>query len=460
MTDQTEKIDLKRRDFLKGGSLAGMMAMMAGGATAFKPSEANAQETKPPIGPPVKFGVIGCGYHGRDILSTLAVLPNAPVVAICDHYGAFLRRAGRTATEAKRYENYKELLADENVEAVIIATPSHQHKDIVIDAFKAGKHVYCEAPLASSIEEAREIALAARKYPRLNFQAGLQFRSDPQRDFLVDFVRTGSWGRTIFSRSQWHKKTNWKRAAPTNEREREINWRLRGESSSGVIGEIGIHQLDANTWFLGSRPKAITGFSSTVLWDDGRDVPDTVQINMEFEGGVNSAMDITLCNSFDSDYEMYYGSDAALMVRGSQAWMFKEADAPMLGWEVYAKKDTFFKEVGIYLVANATKLTTVTGSGDDAAKDNEFNDTPLYYALEAFIHNTYVHQSGVEDFIESFGEADDEVLTEYLAELKESKKPAAGYQEGFEANVIAIKAHEAALGNKRIEIEDNLFDLG
>jgi hypothetical protein len=157
---------------------------------------------------------------------------------------------------------------------------------------------------------------------------------------------------------------------------------------------------------------------------------------------------------------MYYGSDAALMVRGSQAWMFKEADAPMLGWEVYAKKDTFFKEVGIYLVANATKLTTVTGSGDDAAKDNPFNDTPLYYALEAFIHNTYVHQSGVEDFIESFGEADDEVLTEYLAELKESKKPAAGYQEGFEANVIAIKAHEAALGNKRIEIEDNLFDLG
>ena len=459
MKDQTEKVDLNRRDFLKGGSMASAMAMMASGANVLKPSQVTAQEATSNAGPPVKFGVIGCGYHGRDIVGTLAVLPNAPIVALCDYYGAFLRRTGRSAPEAKQYANYKDLLADEQVEAVVIATPSHQHKQIVIDALKAGKHVYCEAPLASSIEDARDIALAARNTPKAYFQAGLQFRSDPQRDFLVDYVRTGAWGQTVSARSQWHKKTSWKRAAPTNEREKEINWRLDSQLSTGLIGEIGIHQLDAKNWFLGMRPKAITGIGSTVLWKDGRSEPDTVQINLEYEKGIHAGFDITLCNSFDTDYEMYYGTDAALMVRGSQAWMFKEADAPMLGWEVYAKKDTFFKEVGIYLVANATKLTTVTGSGEDAAKDNPYKDTPLYYALEAFVHNAYVHQSGVEDFVAGFGDEDEDALREYLVELESSKKPAANYLHGYEANVVACKAHEAILGNKRIEIDDALFNL-
>jgi hypothetical protein len=111
-------------------------------------------------------------------------------------------------------------------------------------------------------------------------------------------------------------------------------------------------------------------------------------------------------------------------------------------------------------VANATKLTTVTGSGDDAAKDNPFNDTPLYYALENFVHNAYVHQAGVEDFIASFGEVDDEMLGEYLTDLEESKKPAAGYQEGFEANVVAVKAHQAVLAKTRLEINESLYELG
>ena len=459
MKEQTEKVDLNRRNFLKGGSMASVMAVMASGKDVLQPSPSLAQAASTNAGPPVKFGVIGCGYHGRDIVGTLAVLPNAPVVALCDHYGAFLRRTGRSAPDAKQYANYKDLLADENVEAVVIATPSHQHKEIVQDALKAGKHVYCEAPLASTIEDAKAIAMAAHQHPKQYFQAGLQFRSDPQRDFLVDYVRTGAWGQTVSARSQWHKKTSWKRAAPTNEREKEINWRLDKNLSTGLIGEIGIHQLDAKSWFLGKRPQAITGIGSTVLWKDGRSEPDTVQINLEYGGGIHAGFDITLCNSFDTDYEMYYGTDAALMVRGSQAWMFKEADAPMLGWEVYAKKDTFFKEVGIYLVANATKLTTVTGSGEDDAKDNPYNDTPLYYALENFVHNAYVHQSGVEDFIAGFGDEDEDVLREYLVELEGSKKPAANYKHGYEANVIACKAHEAILGNKRIEIPSELFEL-
>ncbi|MCS1411701.1 MAG: Inositol 2-dehydrogenase [Verrucomicrobia subdivision 3 bacterium] len=448
-----------RRDFLKGGSLSSMAALV-GGTLVTAPEKAATQESTKPVSPPVNFGVIGCGYHGRDVIGTLAVLPNAPVVALCDTYGPFLRRAGRSAPKAAKYERYHDLLNDENVEAVIVCTPTHQHGQIVKDALATGKHVYCEAPLSNSLEEAREIALAAKKSPRLYFQAGLQNRADSQRYFLLDFIRTGAWGRTVQARAQWHKKVSWRRTAPTNEREREINWRLDDKLSTGLIGEIGIHQIDAVSWFFKKRPVGVYGFSSTIQWNDGRKVPDTVQAMVEYPKGVQLSYDVTLANSFDADHEIYYGTSAALMVRGSKAWMFKEADAPLLGWEVYALKETFHKEIGIALSADATKLTTVTGNGGSGEKVDKYTNTPLYYALEAFVHNTGVHRSGVEDFVLSFGDDDPEALVEYLADLDESRIPSAGYEIGYEATVTALKINEAVVTGKPVTFEDQWFDLG
>jgi hypothetical protein len=102
---------------------------------------------------------------------------------------------------------------------------------------------------------------------------------------------------------------------PTKEQERELNWRLQKELSPGLIGEIGLHQCDVVSWFLNARPKAVTGFGGILSWDDGRDVPDTVQAVFEFPGGANLTYDATLANSFDSDYEILYGTDSAVMLR-------------------------------------------------------------------------------------------------------------------------------------------------
>ncbi len=451
--------EFNRRDFLKGGSLSSMAALV-GGTLITPKDQAKAQDAPKPMSPPVSIGIIGCGYHGRDVLGTLALLPNAPIVALCDPYGAFLRRAGRSAPKAAKYENYQDLLNDENVEAVIVCTPTHQHAQIVKDALAAGKHVYCEAPLSNTIEEARDIALLAKGHPELYFQAGLQNRSDSQRHFLLDFIRTGSWGQTVQARAQWHKKVSWRRTAPTNKREREINWRLDEKLSAGLVGEIGLHQLDAISWFFKMRPVGVHAFGSIMQWNDGRKVADTVQAIVEYPKNVRANYDITLANSFDADHEIYYGTSAALMVRGAKAWMFKEADAPLLGWEVYALKETFHKEIGIALSADATKLTTVTGSGGTTEKANKYEGTPLFYALEAFVYNTHVHRSGVEDFVLSFGDDDPEALAEYLVDLDDSKSPAAGYQVGYEATVTALKVNEAVTSGKPVAIEESLFDLG
>lgn len=199
----------------------------------------------------------------------------------------------------------------------------------------AGAH-HCSTPKA--------IALAAQAAPKQIFQAGLQMRSDAQRHFLLPFIRSGALGPFIMGRAQWHKKQSWRSASPNPDRAKALNWRLDRKTSHGLMGEIGIHQLDQAGWFLNARPLAVTGFHSLVKWTDGRDVPETIQAVFEFPKQVQFVYHATLANSFDADYEVYYGSDAAVMMRENKAWMFKEVDSPLLGWEVYAKKEQFYRK--------------------------------------------------------------------------------------------------------------------
>lgn len=447
--------ELNRRDFLRGGSFAALLSAL--GAVELraqdKPKEGGETQYKT-TGAPVKMGVIGCGVWGREIIETLIRLPNTPVVALCDSYGAFLRRANKIAPEARPHENYKDLLGDSNVQAVIVATPTHLHKQIVLDALAAGKHVYCEAPLAHTVEDARAIAAAAHARVKVNFQAGLQHRSDPQRHFLLEFVRTGALGKQALIRAQWHKKESWRRAAPAPEREREINWRLSKNLSAGLAGEIGIHQIDAAGWFANARPASVTGFGSTILWNDGRDVPDSIQAVVEYEGGTRLMYDALLTNSFDSDYEIYHGTESALMIRGSRAWLFKEVDAALLGWEVYARKDQFYKETGIALVANATKIAT----RDDNVEEVPYENTPLSHALKAFAHNSHTRQAGVEDFVSNFGD-DAEGIRQYLETIKGSLLPAATAADGLAATVLALKTNEAIVKGQRIALDPKWFEV-
>jgi predicted dehydrogenase len=457
--EQGDQSDFNRRDFLKSSSISTMMMMMGGVALRAEdkpPATATPSiEEEKHTGPPVKCAVIGCGIWGLQIANTLARLPNAPVVAVCDTYAGYLRRGKEAAPKAEGFKEYQKVLESKDVQAVFVATPSYQHKEIVLAALQAGKHVYCEAPLANTLEDARAIAQAAKNSPKLNFQSGMQLRSDPHRQFLVQFIRAGAMGRPVRVRAQWNKKQSWRRTWPDAAREKELNWRLSSKTSLGLVGEMGIHQIDVINWFLRARPVSVTGFGSLVQWTDGRDVPDTVQAVFEYPGGVLCGYESTLANSFDSDYEMFYGTDSAVMLRGNKAWMFKEVDAPLLGWEVYARKDEFFKESGIALVANATKLVA---QGNKPVEEAPYTNTPLSYALEAFIANSATLGAGVEDFNANFGE-NPKALKEYLATLAKSKVPCASYEQGFEANVIAIKANEAITKGQRITFEKEWFEI-
>jgi predicted dehydrogenase len=430
MTDQRDSEELKggltRRSFIKKSSLAPLAGFVGTGSDLRSRSRTRLQTSEQDE--PVSVGLVGYGQWGREIASTLGRMPQVRLAAVCDSYEVMLRRAERALPDAARMEDYHELL-DSDIPSVILAVPTHRHRELVVAALEAGKHVYCEAPLASSIDDARVIAQAAAGSPEQIFQAGLMYRSDPQHRNIFQFIRSGAVGTPTMARSQWHTKESWRKASPSQERETELNWRLDETLSTGLIGEVGIHQVDTVSWILRERPVAVTGFGQVVLWKDGRKVPDTIQAVFEYPRGIRLLYDATLTSSFDGVYDMFYGSDSTIMLRNSKGWMFKEVDAPLLGWEVYARKDTFYREKGIALVANATKLEA---QGLDPAADDPNVETPLFYGLEAFVDNIV------------YGPYD----------------PVADYKVGYDATVVAIKANEAIMGNKRIEFEPEWFDLG
>jgi predicted dehydrogenase len=451
MSDK-EKMEFNRRDFLRGGSAAALMTMLGG-------VELVARAADPPggikfTGVPVKVGIIGLGGWGRELLSTLMRMDEADVAGICDNYAVFLKRSSKDAPKAAQFTDYKALLDNKDIKAVFIATPTHQHKEIAIDALKAGKHVYCEAPLAHTIEDAKAIALAAKGVKNQIFQAGLQLRAEPHRHFLQPFIRSGAMGIPLFVRAQWHKKSSWRTSSPNPEREKALNWRLDKNLSLGLMGEVGMHHIDQVGWFLNGLPKAVTGYSALKRWtDDGREIPDTVQAVFEYPGDVPFTFDATLANSFDKSYELFHGSDSAIMIRDNKAWMFQEVDSPLLGWEVYAKKETFYKSSGISLMAGASKSVKVAAT---AVEEDPENST-LTSALSAFVLNVYDLEFAMAGSQELYKD-DPQGLTEYLAkEVK--RRTAAGYLEGFRANVLGIKANEAVLARKRLELPKDLFEL-
>lgn len=441
---QNERNDLNRRDFVRTGSWAAFIAAMGGvPVTAQEAAKAEAAANKvlplpkadpnfveKPPGPPVNFGIIGLGAQGREIITQLNKLPNGPVVALCDNYKPAFKRGAEGAPKARQYSEAKELIGDSEVKAVVIATPTHQHRELTLAALAAGKHVYLEAPIAYSLEDARAIALAGKSIgdPKKQiFQVGLQLRENPQNHHVAKFIRSGATGRLAMGRGQWNKKISWRRTSPNPERDQALNWRLYRATSLGLPGEVAIHSFDVARWYFDKLPIAVTAFGGIIQWQDDREMADTVTLVAEYPGGLRHTWTGTLANSFEGEHDVFFGSDAAVLMRDNRAWMFKESDAPLLGWEVYARKDEFLTESGIALVANATKILA---QGKKPAEVASESDTPLKYALERFVNH-----------------------------INDGTKPEADWKAGYESAVWAIKANEALGKNGRIEFGKEIWEV-
>jgi predicted dehydrogenase len=279
---------LSRRDFL-GRSVAAAAALtlvprhVLGGAGYTPPSDE------------ITLGFIGTGMQGRGLGNEFA--KRARVVAGCDVYPAKLERfvttvenassqAGKTAKGIRRYSDFRELLADKGIDAVVIATPDHWHAVQVIEAVKAGKDVYCEKPYAHSIEEGRLMVQAVEKYKRIN-QTGNMQRSWKTFRTACQLVRNGHLGNLVEVKvccgpppQKYDLQPEAKPAgldwdlwigpavynafnaelAPPVDRDIFPNWRNYKEYGNGMTADWGAHMFDIAQWGLGkdnSGPVAV-----------------------------------------------------------------------------------------------------------------------------------------------------------------------------------------------------------
>ncbi len=373
---------------------------------------------------PVQAGVIGCGRQGRAIIAELSSFDGVRLSGICDIEPRRLSAGQRRAPDAKTYESHEAMLEDASINAVFIATPTHAHLPIVRDALQAGKHVYCEAPLAHTESDAKAIAAAARGASTV-FQAGFLARANPvyqlARTFFVsDAVRT-----LVSMEAVRARKTSWRTPARDPEMERRLNWRLDPELTTGLSGEWGSHQFDVFHWYTGAYPERVSGLGSIRLHEDGRKVHDTISLGLQFSGGAVLSYNATLANSYEGAHELFRGENAAIKLAWSHGWMFKEADAPTQGWEVYANRQQFHDDEGITLIAGATQLA-------EQGKLQEGVGLPhssLWYGIEAF-----------------------------LKSVTEGAEVTCSASEGARATIVGIRAHEAVTSGSVVEIDAS--DLG
>lgn len=409
-----------RRSFMQAA--AGAMAAMA-----ILPDLDLHASTAARRGDPVAIGVVGVGRQGRAIIGELQKIDGASVAAICDTDEARLRSGRRRVPNAPAFADYRRMLDEQSdLSAVIVATPTHLHKQVALDALDAGKHVYCEAPIASTVEDCRALADAARRAATV-FQAGLQGRSDPIYQLARTFVSSGAIRDIAAVRAQYHRKTSWRTPASDPQRRKALDWKLDPAVSIGLAGEFGTQQFDVVHWYTRRYPVAVRGSGAVRLYDDGREIADTIGCELEFDNGLRLQYDATLANSFEGTYELFMGEMGAIKLAWTAGWLFKEADAPTQGWEVYANRQQFHREEGITLIADATQLAAQGKLKAGVGLPN----SPLHYALL--------------DFVKS---------------VSEGAPVACGAQEGMRATIVGILANEAIVTGERVAIDRDLFKEG
>jgi predicted dehydrogenase len=266
----------------------------------------------------IRVGFIGCGGQGNSNLG--ALLKNA--VAVCDVDKSRLQKAkGRvekaTGCTCAAYGDYRRLLEDKSIDAVLISTPDHWHALPTIHACQAGKDVYCEKPLSLTIVEGRAMVKAARRYKRI-VQTGSQQRSDPKFRLACELVRSGRIGqvksiqvgiaKVNFPGPETSKLTGppvvpdsepppeldydmWLGPAPWRPYNRlrvHYNFRFFWDYSGGQMTNWGAHHLDIAQWGLGTDNTGPVEIEGQASFNKGHwyEIPESCEITYKYANGV------------------------------------------------------------------------------------------------------------------------------------------------------------------------------
>lgn len=278
-------------------------AVAAGISSAFSINVLGANER-------IRLGFMGLGGRGNYLAEHFAAKDSVDIVTLADPDTRLLegRAAGIEKINGKRPQvtgDFREMLDDKNIDAIVNATPDHWHALGTILACQAGKDVYVEKPTSHSIWESRKMVEAARKYDRV-VQVGAQTRSGPYAQEAIQYIREGNIGDIHYARvwnckqrSDIGKKPNtpapdgvdydmWLGPAKMrefNENHFHYAWHWFWEYSGGDIINDGVHQIDFLRWCLDrDYPKSVYSTGGIYFFDDDQETPDTHIVCWDYDG--------------------------------------------------------------------------------------------------------------------------------------------------------------------------------
>ena len=316
---------LSRRSFLQSTTAAGAATALA------LPTAAQAQGANERL----NLGLIGTGGRCRHLMGALAKVPNTRMAALCDVYEPNLDLARKLADpKATAYRDYRRLLENKDIHAVLIASPDHWHVPMTVDAMAAGKDVYVEKPLTHKMSENKVILEALAKHKRV-VQVGTQQRSMPHIIRARELVRDGRLGRIHKVHLTWNRNSDRVRRGPQNVDPKRLdwqaflgnapkqdfdeyrfrNWRWFWDFGNGILTDLMVHWIDVAHWImnLDHPERAVTiggNYTSQGIWQ----TPDTIQTLLVYPNDVQVYFEGTFCNARNGAMIEFMGTEATLYI--------------------------------------------------------------------------------------------------------------------------------------------------
>lgn len=318
--------DITRRSFIKKtASTAAAVAMAAPVARAATRSQGSPNER-------LRVGFIGvggrCNTHLDSAIRLQNEVGNVEAAAVCDVYRVNLNAAADRIEQGTKKRptttgDYRDIIHDDSIDAVCIATPDHWHAKQTLEALQAGKHVYCEKPMTHSVEEALEVMRTWKSSGRV-MQVGVQSTQLPvwqdarQRicdgqlgkvlQYQTEYFRNsdmGQWRYYELSREMTPKNIDWKMFLGTEfglapdmpfDRAKYAQWRCYWPFGAGLFTDLFVHRTTSMLTATGLRfPGRVVGAGGIYLEYDGRDVPDVATVIADFPEGVQGTVTATMC---------------------------------------------------------------------------------------------------------------------------------------------------------------------
>jgi len=328
VSPQSDAAPVSRRGFLESSSAAAAAAGLAGQLAAPAPARAAGANDRIRIGF-IGPGGRGFGAHVKKLAKLRAEGAAIDLVAVSEVYKKQEDRVcsyikEETGVDPARYVDYTDLLADKNVDAVCIGTPDHWHHRQIIDALRAGKHVYTEKPMTKTVEEALDVLRVWRETGKV-VQVGVQSTSLKVWDQARSLIDAGKLGKVLGYQTEYFRNSavgqwryyklekemsprtiDWDRwlgvsagLAPRMDFDRAVyaQWRCYWPFGSGMFTDLFVHRTTAMLKATGLRfPARVVGAGGIYLELDTRDVPDVATVVADYHEGCQGLITATMCN--------------------------------------------------------------------------------------------------------------------------------------------------------------------